>query len=33
MPAAALTRDASKVIGIDKEAKYLKMAAKRIREG
>ena len=31
--AAGLDNGASKVIGIDKEAKYLKMAAKRVREG
>ena len=32
MLAAALDNGASKVIGIDKEAKYLRMAAKRVRE-
>ena len=33
MLAAGLDNGASKVVGIDKEAKYLKMAAKRIKEG
>ena len=33
MLAAGLDNGASKVIGIDKEAKYLKMATKRVREG
>jgi hypothetical protein len=32
-PSARLDNEASPVIGIDKEAKYLKMAAKRVREG
>jgi DNA modification methylase len=31
--AAALDNGASKAIGIDKEAKYLRMAAKRVRAG
>ena len=31
--AAGLDNGASKVIGIDKEKKYIKMAAKRVRDG